>query len=370
MRVALVTNIPAPYRVPIFNRVAKDLGDDFFVVYCAKLEPNRQWDLPKFEFNHKYLKESFRVSRGSYIHHNFDVIGVLRKFRPDVVITSGFNPTYLFAWTYALLTGVGHVPMTDGWITSEKELGLSHRIVRRIVYRTSQAFIGASRHSLDLYRSYGCNEGCFYQSHLCIDNNKFIHESFNRKRPYDFMYSGQIIEGKIPDFFVEVVRRVIRCTGKAAVLVIGDGNLRDTFLRNLKGCGADVTYAGFAAQSDLPNYYSQAKILLFTTRNDAWGIVANEALACGTPVITTPYAGVAHDLVIDGVNGYVIDTDASLWTTKIIQLLQNEEQLEQMRLKAISSVEAFNSDDAARGIIDAARCAFNRTFSGQKLPPQ
>jgi glycosyltransferase involved in cell wall biosynthesis len=171
------------------------------------------------------------------------------------------------------------------------------------------------------------------------------------------MFSGQIVEGKMPEFFVEVVRRVKEKRGEASVLVIGDGKLRDSFLDSLKEIGAKVTYAGFIAQGDLPSYYSQAKLLLFTTRNDAWGIVANEALASGTRVITTPYAGAAHDLVIDGENGYVVDTDASLWATKIIELLQNEPLLEQMRLNAVSSVAEFNFDNAARGIIEAAKRA-------------
>jgi glycosyltransferase involved in cell wall biosynthesis len=353
----LVTNIPAPYRIPVFNRVAQELGEDFLVIFCARLEPNRQWDLAPFEFNHTYLKESHFISHGMFVHCNPDVIGVLRRFRPDVVITSGFNPTHLLAWAYTLLSGAKHVPMTDGWIASERELGLAHRVVRRIVFRGSRAFIGASKHSRDLYRSYGCADTKLYQSHLCIDNDKFIQYSTNRSRPYDFMFSGQIVEGKMPEFFVEVVRRVKEKRGEASVLVIGDGKLRDSFLDSLKEIGAKVTYAGFIAQGDLPSYYSQAKLLLFTTRNDAWGIVANEALASGTLVITTPYAGAAHDLVIDGENGYVVDTDASLWATKIIELLQNEPLLEQMRLNAVSSVAEFNFDNAARGIIEAAKRA-------------
>jgi glycosyltransferase involved in cell wall biosynthesis len=149
--------------------------------------------------------------------------------------------------------------------------------------------------------------------------------------------------------------------GKVSVLVIGDGNLRVPFLNSLKGIGVDLTYAGFVAQDELPHYYSQAKLLLFTTRNDPWGVVANEALASGTPVITTPYAGVANDLVIDGMNGYVIDIDAVSWATKITDLLQNEPLLEKMRLCAVKSVEGFNFDDAARGIIAASECAASKS---------
>lgn len=360
MKVALVSNIPAPYRVPIFKLVAKEMGENFLVIYCARLEPNRQWDLTPFEFNHTYLKESYFVSRGVYIHNNLDVIKILQKFKPDVVITSGFNPTHLYAWGYTLVTGSVHVPMTDGWIVSERNLGVGHRMVRKLIFRTSRAFIGASKHSLNLYRSYGLPDSVLFQSHLCIDNDKFIHYSFNRDRIYDLMFSGQIIERKIPEFFVNVVRIVKNLHGKISVLVIGDGPLKDSFLNSLKELGVEVIYPGFISQSQLPSYYSQAKILLLTTKNDAWGIVANEALASGTPVIMTPYAGAANDLVINGKNGFVIGIDASLWASKIIELLHDENLLEQIRLNAVSSVAEFNFDNAARGIIDAAKSAYNR----------
>ena len=46
MKVALVTNLPPPYRVPIFNRLARHPALDFHAVFCATREPNRAWDLP------------------------------------------------------------------------------------------------------------------------------------------------------------------------------------------------------------------------------------------------------------------------------------------------------------------------------------
>lgn len=359
MKVVLVTNIPAPYRTPIFNKVAAVLRDNFLVVFSARIEPNRNWDLMKYGFNHYYLKENFNVSRGAFIHNNIDIFHVLRQFRPDVIITAGFNPTCVYAWGYSLLFGVSHIPMTDGWEISESTLGYTHRIVRRLVFKTSGAFLGAGKKSFDLYRSYGISECNLFQSHLCIDNERFIRQSQSSGRSYDVMFAGQIIERKMPDFFADVVSKVKEARGGATVLVIGDGPLRERFLVKLSGSGAEVDYAGFVAQKDLPLYYSKAKILLFTTSCDPWGIVANEALASGTPVITTPYSGVANDLVVDGWNGYVIDTDLEAWTKKAVYLLDNEWLLSQMRTNALKSVQGFTFEKAAQGIIAAAQWAFS-----------
>jgi len=361
MKIILVTNIPAPYRVPVLNKVAQVLGDDFLVLFCARIEPNRKWDLEPFLFNHIYLKESFRTSNASYIHNNFDVIAHLRRFQPDVVITTGFNPTFLYAWCYALLPGVCHIPMTDGWMVSERDLGPMHRIVRHLVFRTSRAFIGASKKSLELYRNYGRADADLFQSHLCIDNERFSLLADLSTRCYDVMFSGQIIARKMPGFFADVVCKVKEMRGSLRALVIGDGALRESMLARLADAGIEVDYAGFLPQSELPSHYSRAKLFLFTTSNDPWGIIANEALASGTPVITTPYAGAAHDLIIDGWNGHVLEADVDLWAGKINELLGDSSLREEMGANAINSVAEFTFDNAARGIIAASQWAFFRS---------
>jgi glycosyltransferase involved in cell wall biosynthesis len=132
-------------------------------------------------------------------------------------------------------------------------------------------------------------------------------------------------------------------------------------LERLASVKAEVDCPGFVAQTHLPSYYSKARILLFTTCNDPWGIVANEALASGTPVITTPYSGVAHDLVVDGYNGYVVDTDAVAWARRAVDLLDDEHLMAEMRANAVNSVAEYSFDNAARGIIAAAKCARDRS---------
>ena len=361
MKVLLITNIPAPYRIPVFNRVAKALGDDFMVVFCARNEPNRLWDVSHFTFRYEYLKENFKVSGGSYVHNNLDVLRVLKRYNPDVVITTGFNPTSLYAWGYSLLSGKRHIPMTDGWELSERSLGFKHRLVRMCVFSTSQAFIGAGKKSLILYKKYGIEEVKLFQSHLCIDNSPFIRKAQNTIRPYDFMFSGQIIERKMPDFFIDVVTKVKDLRGKVRVLIIGDGPLRERMLMKLAEKNIVVDYAGFVPQEDLPRYYSEAKILLFTTNNDPWGIVANEALASGTPVITSPCSGVADDLVVDGKNGYVVESNVSAWVDKSLSLLENDDLWEEMHMSAVESVQDFNFDNAANGIIAASIWAFSHS---------
>jgi glycosyltransferase involved in cell wall biosynthesis len=67
------------------------------------------------------------------------------------------------------------------------------------------------------------------------------------------------------------------------------------------------------AQRELPEVFSKARIFLFPTKFDCWGLVANEACAAGLPVFISPHAGAAGELVKSGINGYVLELDVNVW---------------------------------------------------------
>ena len=190
-RVVIVTNIPAPYRMDIYNHLAKHFGYDYFhVIFCAQKEANRDWVIEHSGFTHTFLKTNYMTWKGRYIHYNPDALSVLKQLKPDVIITTGFNPTHLLAFAYAVLTGKMHIPMTDGTVDSELKLSGLHRLVRRVVYRFSKRFIGASLGALRLYQSYGINTDRFYQSHLCANNTAFTALNTTNKS-YDLLFSGR-----------------------------------------------------------------------------------------------------------------------------------------------------------------------------------
>jgi hypothetical protein len=64
MKIALITNIPAPYRVPTFNRLARTSGIEFRVVFCAERYPESKWNYGEIEFDHIFLKENFHRKPG------------------------------------------------------------------------------------------------------------------------------------------------------------------------------------------------------------------------------------------------------------------------------------------------------------------
>ena len=146
---------------------------------------------------------------------------------------------------------------------------------------------------------------------------------------------------------------------KTRLLFVGSGSM-ELCLRALAGTHAekvDVSFNGFATQRELPALYQSAKIFLFPTEADVWGVVANEACAAGLPVIVSPHAGVADELVVDGRNGFVRELSLDAWADAAATLLSNDALREAYGQRSRVMVDSYSFDQAAQGIVDAAQAA-------------
>jgi glycosyltransferase involved in cell wall biosynthesis len=139
--------------------------------------------------------------------------------------------------------------------------------------------------------------------------------------------------------------------GSCRALLIGNGPERDKVLDELRAYQVDATYIGFVQPESIHIFYPQAKLLLFTTRLDPWGVVANEAMAAGTPVITTPEAGVSGDLVLDQKTGRILAPKVKSWAEACINLLDDRNLWSAMSFEALQHVSSYNYNSAAEGII-------------------
>ncbi|GAB3547015.1 glycosyltransferase family 4 protein [Noviherbaspirillum agri] len=342
------------------------------VIFCARREPNRQWDLPPLDFDHRFLKERITTVNGRYIHNNPDVIPALKQFAPEVIVNDGFNPTQLYAFAYAFMKGVPHVPLTDGTYQSEQALSRIHRIVRRFVYARSAAFLSASEGGTRLYESYGiAPERCF-KSYLCIDNDAYLRAPEPAQEKFDFIFCGRMVPEKGPLFALNVARETARMLGRQVRILFAGAGSEDERVRSAALRMRDLVDAhfhGFAKQQELPGLYRSARVFLFPTHADVWGVVANEACAAGLPVIVSPYAGVAGELVLDGENGFVCELDAGQWAERAAALLTDSGEWDRFSRRSLSLVREYSFDNAASGLVDACRFALSERVPGKVSRP-
>ena len=360
MRLAIVTNIPAPYRVPVYNRIAAEPGVELLVVYAAQSEPDRKWDLPQFEHIHTFLPAHMFERAGRYIHYSPGAWRALTRFRPDVVLSTGYNPMHLAAWLWARLHRRPHVVMTDGTERSETGLSRLHRLVRRAVFATSASFVAASQGGWRLLRGYGVRDARIHFSPLCANTAVDWASSAGAQRDVDILFSGRLVPVKNASFVIDMARDVATRLGRPVSLVLLGSGPQESALRQQAAALAgqvEATFAGHVAQADLPKWFHRARLFAFPTLWDPWGVVANEAIVAGVPVLVSPHAGVAGELIRDRVTGRVLPLEQAAWADAAAELLSNAALRAQLSTAARAAAQPYSFENAAQGIVDAARQA-------------
>lgn len=362
-RIAIVTNMPSPYRIPVFAALPALTGADVHCLYLTRKEGNRDWQL---ETRSNLVQTHFPPSRelqvgDKYIHFTAGLPALLSDIAPDVIVTTSFSQPYLAAFVHAWRRHIPHVAMTDGTDTSEQTLTWIHRQVRRAVFARSAAFVGPSLGARRLFASYGIAPDAIFQSHLCADMARF--QAVDQaaavagvERPVDFIFSGRMHPVKNPGFAMEVAAGVARRIGRRVSMVfLGKGPLWDSLQAQARDLAdlVDVRFPGFLDQAALPQAYRQGKVFLFPSSWDPWGVVANEACAVGLPVLVTPVAGSAGEIVRDHENGRVLPLDLPAWIDAASALLTDAALWQRMSARSRALVADYTYDNAARGLADA-----------------
>lgn len=363
LRLALVTNIPAPYRVPVFDRVAATPGIRLRVLYGALREPDRDWDLPPLQHDHVLLPGRVISRGGRHIHVNPAVWRELDRLAPQVVLTTGYNPTHLAAFVWACVHGAAHVAMTDGTLLSEAGLGAVHRWLRRQVLARSAAAVAASEGGVQLLRRHGMDADAIHRSPLCANPALRWAPPAHNVRDVDLLFSGRLVAAKNPGFALQVAQGAAqRLDRPLRMAVLGGGPLLPGLRRQAATLApqVQVDVTGPLNQAELPGWFQRSKLFLFPTRQDPWGVVANEACEAGVPVLVSPHAGVAGELVRDGDTGLVLPLDLATWVDACAALLGDEGRRQRLAAAAQAAVAAHGADAAAAGIVAAARQALLR----------
>lgn len=352
---AVLTNVPVPYRLPMWDALAR-MGDvTLHVIYCAEahIDPTQDGRQAQGYTSH-FLTAPYQIGEGNFAHADWGVTRLLSRIQPDVVVTTGFIWTYLFGFLWTRLHRVPHVALTDGTAESEASLSWAHRLVRRVVFAGTKAFVGASEGSWQLYARYGVPRARFFKAVLCIHNERFAQPE--GERPFDMLFSGRLIQVKNPLFAIDVAQAAARRLGrKVSLRILGKGAMEAEVRAHALAASdtVDVTFSGYLPQADLPQAYRSARLFLFPTRLDPWGVVANEACAAGAVCIVSPHAGAANELVLDGETGQVCELSVEHWADRAARLLADPALWRRQSLAAQKHVQDFNFDKAADGMRQA-----------------
>jgi glycosyltransferase involved in cell wall biosynthesis len=192
-------------------------------------------------------------------------------------------------------------------------------ILRRALAVTAKALIATGSESQIYLEKIGVNRTKILNIKLAIDMTPFHLRMDERTRielrknmlisGLCYLYVGQLTNMKGVQFLVDAWDIFSADERSNATLVmIGNGEQKESLKKEVVEKGlSNVRFVPFVQPDELPQYYELADIFVFPTLGDVWGVVINEALASGLPVICSKYAGCASDLIVEGLNGWIVD---------------------------------------------------------------
>jgi glycosyltransferase involved in cell wall biosynthesis len=359
MSLAIVTGSLTPYTMRAYDEFARRCGEDLHVFTCARIEPHRAWQIPEANHFKHVVLSGFRWHRHdvSHFYANPSIVPRLARLKPETMAVAAFSPTMALAVAYARATGMPYGIATDGTLeTDPGEQSRPHRLMRQMMVPGAHYGICASEASVALLERWGLRKGCGVVVPIVSAWDAPPSLNTYDQRPFDVILAGGIndsIKGVL--FFAEVVERLSARGHRLRVRVTGKGPQRDELAARLEAAGAEARFDGALQPADMPDALGSAKVLVFPSRQDAWGLVANEAVLCGTPVLGSPHATSSPYFVERFGVGLVRPLDVDAWCDALVDMLSGSERWSSFMARREAAVAWFSLDAAVAGL----RAAFD-----------
>lgn len=300
MKIALLTEILAPFRVPLFNALAAEDGIDLRVLFLARNDPRRNYVFYGSEanFDWEILRGFDRTLGGRWVVVNAGVRGRLAELDPDVAIVGGWNQP---AFMSALLTKRAVVVWSESTARDERQDRLPPDLLKRFVVRRAAGFLVPGRAAREYVESLGASPDRIVVAPNAIDLSIFRVDPAPKSGRVTFLCVSRLSREKGVDVLVKAMEGV-----DADLLVVGSGP-DEARVRDL--APANVTFLGNMEREDLPSLYARADAFVMPSRSETWGMSMQEAAAAGLPLVATEAPGAGHDLIDEGVNGYRVPVD-------------------------------------------------------------
>lgn len=369
MRVAIVSEFCPPYRTGFYEAFADRFDSKVF--FCNTKESWRAFgDFPYAELSNYELRDRYAVAPG--------VFGGLREYDPDVVVGSpveGFagQASYLYAKAtgtpFVLWTGEWHLPLTTLRTTT-------FPLISRI-YDGADAIAVYGPHIEQYLADLGVDRTKISVAWNTVDTSKFA--STDREPaelraelgiPTDApvaLFVGRMIESKGVRYLIDAFDTVReRTDSEPHLLLVGDGDDYDSFERQAEDV-PNTTLTGYVDNDDLPPYYALADCFVLPSVQTAvfrepWGLVVNEAMSSGTPVVATGQVGAAAAGVVeDGVNGYVVpERNIHALANRLESLLVDQKKAAIFGKSARDQIKKFDYERMVDGVGEAIETALER----------
>lgn len=369
-KVLIVTNIPTPYRVPLFNEVATQLaaaGYDLKVAFAAAGYSRRQWqiDMSSCRFAHEFLhSRAFKLAGSESASFSYPgLYGLLRRERPEVTVITGFSLGTVKLWLRRAVHPTKYV-IWSGAIGDAETGSVWRQVQRRCLVAGATGFVAYGTAAARYLESLGAARERIHVAINTVETEFFRRataELRDSSLSQEVLAIGDLTTRKGIDLLLPAFARVAADRPAARLTLVGDGPER----RRLESLAADlgiaarVNFAGYQQRDRIPAFLARARCLVFPTRFDIWGLVLTEAMAAGVPCIASSRAGATEDLIRDGGNGFSVDcAQTSALADRLARLLDDEGLARRMGEAAATLIrDEASLAVSARGFVEAVSAA-------------
>jgi glycosyltransferase involved in cell wall biosynthesis len=336
-RVTVVSPEPTPYRAPLFDRIAARAEIELTVVYAARTVAGRTWSV---ELNHQavFLSGIQAPLVGRVLRHDYPVtpgiLRALRAARPEVVVISGwstFASQLAILWSrarripYVLLVESHDLGPRAGWRREVKGA-----IVPRLV-RAAASVLVVGTAARDSVVARGAPPERVRVFANTVDVERWIERS-DRLLPH--VHDGVValsVGRAVPEKGFDVLEAA--CAQAGVQLQIVEGGLEE---------------------EQLAQRYVDADVFALLSRQETWGVVVNEAAACGLPLLLSDRVGAAYDLLRDGENGFLVPADdVGAAAAALSKLAADRELRRRMGARSRELVAAWGYGPSVENFVEA-----------------
>jgi glycosyltransferase involved in cell wall biosynthesis len=386
-KLAALVSHPIQYQVPLFRALAAHPEIDLHVFFCSRTGAERymdvefgvdiKWDIPLDEgYPHSYLPN------WSPKPHVVGFAGLINPAIVSRVLFGGFDALWIHGWSHvtdwlaALSAMVRGVPLfLRGDTNVLREPAGFRRLIKRfllggILFRSASGFLTIGTRNREFYKMYGVNSERVFPTPYAVDNEFFQNEASAlapKKRELKdsekidpdlpvVLFSGKLIDLKRPMDLLEAFARARRNV-PASLVWVGDGALRPEMEKFIREHDVpNVHFLGFRNQRELPACYAMADVFVLPSGAEAWGLVVNEAMCFGLPLVLSDRVGAAVDMVEEGRNGFVYPVgDVNTLAARLETLLRDEQLRLKMGSRSLALIGQWGIKENIEGVLQALR---------------
>ena len=301
---------------------------------------------------------------------------VLSEARPDVVAIPGWSrKCAIDALLWCIKYEIPAIVMSDSNYLDEPRNPLKEWIKGRIVRLYSRGLV-AGAPSADYLARLGMKLTRVYTGYDVVDNEHFEKASDSARRSETalraelgmpenyFLASSRFIQEKNLFRLLKAYSLYLQSSGGNAwkLVLLGDGYLKAELVKLRHDLGLDnaILMPGFKQYHDLPSYYGLASAFVLASTRETWGLVVNEAMASGCPVLVSERCGCASDLLHNGVNGFTFDPySVEQISQAMLKISSGETDVAAMGKASREIISMWTPDTFAANLIKAAQAAMN-----------